>query len=109
MIAYERSSDHTLVLAAGIPEAWVREAPGIRVRGLRTHYGQLDFSMCADGDRSVEVSLGGTIRCPQGGIVIESPYSCPLRAVVIDGRRSQNHDSRHLAVSVVAARIVLEY
>ena len=30
MIAYEQPDNGTLVLAAGVPESWVREVPGVR-------------------------------------------------------------------------------
>ena len=44
MFAYERESDHALVLADGIPEAWL-QGEGIRVRGLRTPYGELSYRL----------------------------------------------------------------
>jgi len=109
MIAHESTRDRALVLAAGIPEAWVREAPGVRVRGLRTHHGLLDFTMCADGADRVKVTIGGTIRVPEGGVVVESPYSPPLRSVVIDGERTRARDPRRVVVRRSTARVVLEY
>jgi hypothetical protein len=109
MIAYERTRDRALVLAAGIPEAWIREAPGVRVHRLRTHHGLLDFTMCADGNDRVKVSVGGPLRVPEGGIVIESPYCRPIRSVVIDGSRSAPADSVRIVVRKAAAEIVLEY
>jgi hypothetical protein len=109
MIAYERTADCALVLAAGVPEAWVREEPGVRVRGLRTHHGLLDLTMCAEGDDRVKVTIGGSIRVPEGGIVVESPYARALRAVVIDGVKSPPTDPRRVIVRNATAAIVLEY
>ena len=109
MLAYECTRNRALVLAAGVPEAWVREAPGVRVRGLRTHHGVLDFTMCADGDDRVKVSIGGAIRVPEGGIVVESPYAQRIRAAVVDGEKSQPPDSQRIIVHKAQARIVLEY
>src|SRR5262249_5218069 len=85
LIAYERRDDGALVLAAGVPEAWVREAPGVRVRGLPTHFGSLDYTLCADGDDRVRMTLGGTAR-PPGGFVLVSPLARPLRAALVGGR-----------------------
>lgn len=85
LIAYERRDDGALVLAAGVPEAWVREAPGVRVHGLPTHFGSLDYTLCADGDDRVRMTLGGTAR-PPGGFVIVPPLAQPLRAALVGGR-----------------------
>lgn len=84
MIAYERE-DGALVVAAGLPAAWVNEEPGVRVHGLPTHWGLLDYTICAAGPDRVRVALGGSLRTPPGGIVIRSPLDRPLRSVVIDG------------------------
>lgn len=48
MFAYERD-DRALVLADGIPEAWLA-GKGIRVSGLRTPYGPLSYSLRREGD-----------------------------------------------------------
>lgn len=109
MIAYERTGDDTLVLGAGVPEAWVREAPGVRVKGLRTHHGLLDLTMGADGNDRVKVTIGGSIRVPEGGIVVASPYTRSIRSVIVDGNRSAPADSRRIVVRGAPAEIVLEY
>jgi hypothetical protein len=106
MIAYERRDDGALVLAAGIPEAWVRESPGVRVRALPTHFGALDYTMCADGDDRVRVLLGGDAR-PPGGFVITSPIDRPLRAVRVDGDERSSTDSRQAVVQKAAAVVLL--
>jgi hypothetical protein len=65
MLVYERESDHSLVLGAGVPEAWLKD--GVTVRKLRTIYGPLTFS--AKGN---EVRVSG-VRVPPGGIVVKLP------------------------------------
>jgi hypothetical protein len=69
MLAYEREEDDALVLGAGIPDSWLDR--GVRVRGLRTIYGPLDFFARRDGKRTV-VSISG-VRVPKGGIVLMLP------------------------------------
>jgi hypothetical protein len=69
MVAYERESDDALVLGAGIPASWLDR--GVRVRGLRTIYGPLNFSARTSGKRIV-VSISG-VRVPRGGIVLQLP------------------------------------
>ena len=66
MLAYEREEDDALVLGAGIPSLWLEK--GVRVHGLRTIYGPLDFSARRDGKRIV-VNIGG-VHVPKGGIVV---------------------------------------
>jgi hypothetical protein len=67
MLAYERESDDALVLGAGIPSSWLDR--GVRVRGLRTIYGPLNFSARRVGKRIV-VHISG-VRVPRGGIVLQ--------------------------------------
>jgi hypothetical protein len=83
LFAYERAEDGVLVLAAGVPEAWLA-APGVRLRGLPTHFGRLDLALVAAGDGGARVTLGG-VR-PPGGIVLVSPLGRPLREAIADGR-----------------------
>jgi hypothetical protein len=109
MLAYERVDDGALVLAAGVPAAWVREAPGIRVRALATHAGPLDYSMRAEGEDRVRVALGGRLRFPSAGIIVESPLAEPLRRVVVDGREEPAADPRRLVLRSMAADLVLDY
>lgn len=56
LFAYARESDQTLVLAAGLPAAWF-DAPGVRIRELRTRYGRLDYSVTRNSNHVIfEVS-----------------------------------------------------
>ena len=66
MIAYEREEDDALVLGAGIPNSWLDE--GVRVHGLRTIYGPLDFEARREGAQVI-VTIGG-VHMPKGGIVL---------------------------------------
>jgi len=72
MFAYTRDADGALVIGAGIPLAWTREAPGVIVRNLPTPYGPLSYSMRGDRD-SILVSVEDGLRIPPGGIVVQAP------------------------------------
>ena len=84
MLAYERESDSTLVIGAGVRDEWVKEVPGIRVSNLSTEYGPLNFDMQALG-RVVTVNLRTGIRMPPGGIVVYSPLDQPILSAMVDG------------------------
>jgi hypothetical protein len=86
MFAYERESDSTLVVGAGIPEPWVTADPGVVIRGLSTHYGKLDLSARAH-DGVARVRLARMDRIPPGGIVVMTPLAAPIVAASINGRR----------------------
>jgi hypothetical protein len=94
--AYERADDRSLVLGAGIPEAWVRDDDGVTVRRLRTYYGTLGLRMRARGD-TVVVQFDEGLTAPPGGIVVRSPINRPLRSASADGQ----------SVRVAADQVVL--
>ncbi|HUE30640.1 MAG TPA: coagulation factor 5/8 type domain-containing protein, partial [Verrucomicrobiae bacterium] len=107
LVAYEREEDGALVVGAGVPEAWVLEAPGLRVRGLPTRFGALDLAMSADGVDRVRVALSG-VR-PPGGIVLDSPLARPLRAVEGDARARPAGDGRRVWLPDSPAAVLLIY
>jgi hypothetical protein len=67
LFAYERPEDRSIVLAGGIPEAWLA-GEGIAIEGLRTPGGPLSYSLRDDGKRLV-LDVQGGIELPPGGLV----------------------------------------
>lgn len=106
MFAYERESDSSLVVGAGVPERWVREAPGIRVRNLSTHYGRLNYSMQGVCD-GAELAIEG-VRIPPGGIIVRSPYDRPIRGAKLNGKKTRFSNSEVILRSL-PARLMLRY
>ena len=84
MLAYERESDSSLVIGAGVRDEWVTQDPGIKVSNLSTEYGPLNFDMRAIG-RVVTINLRTGVRMPPGGIVIYSPLDQPILSAAVDG------------------------
>jgi len=84
MLAYERESDSSLVIGAGVRDEWVKETPGIKVSNLSTEYGPLNYDMSALG-KVVTVNLRTGIRMPPGGIVVYSPLDQPILSAAVDG------------------------
>ena len=62
-----------MVLASGMPWAWICSGEAFAVKGLPTRYGRLDFSIKADGDHFIEVAIGGAFTLPPGGLSIAPP------------------------------------
>jgi hypothetical protein len=107
LVAFERAEDGALVIAAGVPEAWLREPPGVRVRGLATWWGPLDLVLDAPGEGRMRARFGGALRPPPGGVVIESPLARPLREVIVDGAARPAADARRVVLRAVPHEVEL--
>jgi len=105
MLAYERESDSTLVIGAGVPESWVLERPGVTVRRLSTHYGPLSFTMRNEGG-NVRVSMQAGVRMPPGGIVVRSPFTRPPRDSRVNGVSTSPLPTGGVVVRAVPAEVV---
>jgi hypothetical protein len=68
LLAYERDSDHALVLAAGVPDEWIAAPGGVEVRRMPTPWGLLDYALTAEG-ASIRLKVRGDLQVPPGGIV----------------------------------------
>jgi hypothetical protein len=86
LFAYERESDSSLVLAAGIPDRWLADSV-VSVERLSTWWGPLSYAVRREGD-TVTVSIQGGLRAPPGGIVLHVPGDRPASRVTIDGREA---------------------
>ena len=105
LFAYERDRDHALVLAAGVPEAWLDTPQGVGVRNLRTAYGPLTYAYRKQGREHVlTIQPGAT---PPGGFVLQWPAGDGRpRSVTIDGRAAV-WTGDDLKIPVGARRVVL--
>lgn len=106
LFAYERDSDHALVLAAGAPIGWIDSETGVGVRGLRTAYGPLSYLLKRDGTAHVlDIEPGAA---PPGGFVLQWPEDAVRPTEVrIDGRRVADWTSGDLVIPATARRVVL--
>lgn len=106
LFAYERDSDHALVLAAGIPTAWIESDMGVGVQGLRTAYGPLSYRLKRErGAWVLSLEPGAA---PPGGFVLQWPEGeTPPADVRIDGRTAQWVDGA-LAIPANARRVVMQ-
>jgi hypothetical protein len=105
LFAYERDLDSALVVAAGVPASWLR-GTGIEVKGLRTQYGPLSYSIQQEGTRVIARIEEGT-RLPPGGIILAWPGSeAPGSATVND--KPAPWDGNELRIRELPARIVID-
>jgi hypothetical protein len=72
MLAYERESDSTLVLCAGITEKWMA-GDGVNVKGLQTRWGTVGFTLRREGDVVRFTFDSSALRVPPGGIEFAPP------------------------------------
>ncbi|TMH08418.1 MAG: hypothetical protein E6H67_01460 [Betaproteobacteria bacterium] len=86
VFAYEREADHALVLAAGVPREWLT-ASGVAVKGLRTPYGRLSYTLKKQADR-VTLRLAAGSRLPPGGFVFIWPEDQPPPPARVNGKPS---------------------
>jgi len=84
LFAYDRESDSTLVLGAGIPERWARSTAGVAIRGLRTPYGILDLTEREQGD-TAWLKISGTLRPPGSGLIARAPFPRRPRTATVNG------------------------
>jgi hypothetical protein len=77
-LVYERGSDQALVLAAGVPAAWLLGSRAVRVARLSTWWGPLDYELRREGPGALRMRVSGELRVPPGGIVLAPPNVAPL-------------------------------
>jgi len=105
LFAYERELDNALVVAGGVPASWLR-GTGIEVKGLRTPYGALSYSMQQEGNR-VNARIEAGLRLPPGGIALVWPGSeAPGPATVND--KPVPWDGNEIRIRELPARIVID-
>jgi hypothetical protein len=105
MLAYEREEDDALVLGAGVPLEWL-DGPGVTVRGLRTRWGALDFTMRRRGG-AVEARLDGALRVPRGGIRLRPPLERGAREAFVNGAPATRGEAGEVVVRALPAEVVV--
>lgn len=89
MLAYEREADSSLVIGAGVSEAWLDG--GVVVRGLHTRWGTASFTLRRQKGPGGVPRMFATIesndmRVPRGGIVLDLPAAW-AKSLMVDGQR----------------------
>lgn len=105
LLAYERESDSTLVVGAGIPLAWARSPDGVIARGVHTWWGTLALTVRTAG-KIVRVSVDGVH--PPGGIMVCAPFGETPHAARVNGHAAQLRDG-HAVIVRAPATVEFEF
>ena len=106
LFAYERESDHALVIAAGIPAAWLDDG-GIAIENLRTPYGPLGYALRRDG-HMLRLDLADRgMRIPPGGIMFAPPLASTRAVAYLSGKRVE-WNGRELRIDRLPATIEID-
>ena len=108
MFAYEREDDDALVIAAGIPRAWVESGDGVAAKRLPTRDGVLSYTLRADGAGRTRLQISGDLDGPRGGIVLDPPLPGPLQQATVNGQPAEIRGGR-VVVRTLPADVVLEH
>lgn len=106
MFAYERPADAALVLAAGIPEAWL-DAGDVVVDGLPTWWGRLGYTLRRRGPGALAFEIAPGLRPPPGGIVLRPPLPRPLRGVEVDGASVPSFEPDGVTLQLAPAHVTM--
>jgi hypothetical protein len=106
MFAYERAPDRSLVLAAGIPAAWLDDGEEVVVGEMPTHHGTLALRLRRAGRSDLAVSVQG-VDVPPGGIVLRPPMDGPIVAVDVNGRPVTTFDVACATITECPAEVLL--
>jgi hypothetical protein len=104
MLAYESPGDGSLVLAAGVSEAWL-DGEGALVERLPTWWGPLGYRLRREGPGALRLDLAPGLRVPPGGIVVRPPLARPLAGVEGDGVASFDARGATLRRSPASVRL----
>ena len=105
LFAYERQSDQSLILAAGIPATWLYGV-GVSIRDLRTPYGKLSYAMKRRGGRIVLTIDDSRLSLPSGGLVLARPGVATITRTRVNGKSAQ-WSNNELHIDSLPAEIVL--
>jgi hypothetical protein len=105
MIAAEREATDSMILASGMPWAWISDGNGFSVRDLPTRYGPLDFQIRANGQDSIHVEIGGSIRLPPGGLSIIPPLPAGKSITAVTCERGTHSESDLTSTSLAVTSL----
>jgi hypothetical protein len=108
LFVFEREPDQALILAAGVPRAWVAAGKQVALKRLPTAFGTLGYTLESDGPDRLRMRISGDLRMPPGNLVVRPPLERPLVAVRVNGRPVERFSPEEVMVSEIPAVIELD-
>lgn len=105
MFAYERESDDSLVIAAGLPPRWF-EGQGVAISDLRTPQGRLGYSI-KRSDKRLLLQVQTGLVLPAGGVAFPWPYAGEPGEATINGEQAQ-WQGNELRIRQLPAQVEVE-
>jgi hypothetical protein len=109
MFAYERASDQTLVVAAGVAYDWLAGGSAVGVENLPTWYGKLSCSLRLEGSDTLRLNISGELAVPPGGIVVKPPLPRPIRQVDVNGKALDFFTADSFTIRHSPAEVVVRF
>ncbi len=109
MFAYERASDQTLVVAAGVAYDWLAGGSAVGVENLPTCYGKLSCSLRLEGSDTMRLNINGELAVPPGGIVVKPPLPRPIRQVDLNGKALDFFTADSFTIRHSPAEVVVRF
>ncbi|MBC7185671.1 MAG: discoidin domain-containing protein [Calditrichaeota bacterium] len=106
VFAYEDDGGN-LVLAAGIPAAWLEAPGGVEVEDLPTYFGLLSYTARREGKvlrLSIELRQGG-----QAKVLVKPAYKDPIRRIRVNGKPHKELGPAGIRVTKLPALVEIEY
>jgi F5/8 type C domain len=101
MVASERDSSASMVLASGLSWTWISQQKPFKVNGLPSRYGKLDFSIHAQTSQQVQLTIGCGISLPPGGLTIAPPLPYGQCILAVSAGLTLSSDGRYTTVTTL--------
>jgi hypothetical protein len=106
IFVFEREQDESLVLLAGVPEAWVRDQ-GVAFENLATPYGSISARVTRAA-RQFTIIVAGDVKPPRGGICVTCPSEQSIKSVTVNGQPATITPKGEAIVRELPAKIEFE-
>ena len=103
-----REENNRLVLADGIPGAWLRPGQRVEIHSAPTYFGRAGYSLVSHADEGYwELMIDEGTKAPDG-FLLRGPFPSGPTGVVIDGQETPFSEAGEIALPS-GARIVRIY
>ena len=102
LFAYERESDESLIIAAGLAPEWL-DGAGVRVNGMPTLYGALSYSLRRLDAATVRFEISSAMSAK---LILRPPLAGPLRSATVNGSEHLTSEGDSVTLLRTPAEVV---